>query len=190
MSTLSTESADSQRAPQEAATETSNDPVARLLAGLHKADTGTQARLRRFHPLQGGRPALFDSEGMLQAAGIDQASAAQRERWAVLLHCMALTVGHASGPQLEPGQALAHIRMSEARVKQLVEADADLLCELLPRTCRRLASEGTAVKWWPFADLLLYTGTAFEERADLARRRIVRAYLRAAADASANASAD
>lgn len=190
MSTPPTDLADPLRDPQETATEAPNDPVARLLAGLRKANTGTLARLRRFHPLQGGRPALFDSEGMLQAAGIDQTSAAQRERWAVLLHCMALTVGHASGPQLEPGQALAQIRMSEARVKQLVEADAELLCELLPRICRRLASEGTAVKWWPFADLLLYTSTTFEERADLARRRIVRAYLRATADASANASAD
>ena len=66
---------------------------------------------------------------------------------------------------------MAQIGVSEARVKQLVEADADLLCELLPRLSRRLASAGVAVQWWPLADLLLYTGTAFEERADMARRR-------------------
>lgn len=163
------------------------DPVTRLLAGLHKANTGTRARLRRFHPLQGGRPALFDSEGLLQDAGVD-AGAAQRERWAVLLHCMAITVGHTGGPALDAGQALKQIGVSEARVKQLVEADADLLCELLPRLSRRLASAGVAVQWWPLADLLLYTGTAFEERADMARRRIVRAFLRAASASTATSA--
>jgi len=153
--------------------------VAQLAAHLRHASPGVLARLRRFHPRQDPRAAAFETEWLLESARVP-ATAQTRDRWAVLVHCLAIVRGrHASGPDHEPGQVLARLRVSEARVRQLVEADEAVLMDLLPRLARRLAAAGVSANWSPLADLLLLTGTALDERADAARRRIVREYLRA-----------
>jgi hypothetical protein len=157
------------------------DAIASLAAQLRHAGTGTLARLRRFDPIRNPQAALFDTERMLMAAGVLPHDAAQRQRWALVLHCLALAQGrHDVRFDADPGAVLAKLRFSEARLQQLVEADAQLLATLMPRVARRLAAAGAAVNWWPLADLLLQGGpgdAAGQARADAARQRLVRRWL-------------
>lgn len=153
------------------------------LARLQRADTGALARLRRFAPgTEAARSALFETESVLQQAGID-ARGERRERWALVLHCLALVRGrHVRGEMYEAGAVLARLRVSEARMRQLVEADYDLLSALLPRLARRVAAAAAVLDWRPLADLALWTGVddpAGEARANTARRLIVGQYLKA-----------
>lgn len=166
------------------------DPVASLAGQIRHADTGTQARLRRFDPLTHPRAALFERQRMLQAAGI-RAHGADHERWALLLHCLALVQGrHDARADAEPGKVLHGLRVSEARVEQLIEADKPLLFALMPRLARRLATAGITVNWKPLADLLLGTGSddpQRERRADEARQRLVSHFIGAQGQAEAEA---
>jgi hypothetical protein len=111
-----------------------------------------------------------------------------------VLHCLALAHGrHDSRFDADPGAVLAKLRVSEARLRQLVEADAPVLSTLMPRLARRLAAAGATVNWWPLADLLLHGGLADEAsrgRADTARQRLVRRYLDVQSVAPASAEAD
>jgi hypothetical protein len=161
------------------ATDTAGkDPIASLAAQVRHASTGSLARLRRFDPVRNPQAALFDAERMLMAAGVQTPVAAQRQRWALVLHCLALAQGrHDPRADADPGAVLARLRFSEARLRQLVEADARLLSALLPRLARRLAASGATVNWWPLADLLLQGGpddAVGRQRADAARQRLVR----------------
>lgn len=164
------------------------DAVASLAGQLRHADTGTAARLRRFHPSHDGRAALFEAELLLHAAQVHPHDEAQRQRWALVLHCLAIAQG-AHDPRAEPGAALARLHFSEARLRQLVEADEAVLADLVPRIARRLAAAGAVVNWRPLADLLLYAGVD-EMRADQARRRLVDHYLRAQQPAATALAAD
>jgi hypothetical protein len=168
------------------------DHIASLAGQLRHASTGTLARLRRFHPLQHPQASLFDAERLLQAAHVVlRPDDADRARWALLLHCLALAQGaHEPRADAEPGAVLARLRFSEARVRQLVEADEQVLAALLPRLARRLAAAGAAVNWWPLAQMLLHTASADPSRqalADAARQRIVRHYVAAQSRAAAAA---
>lgn len=154
------------------------DPILSLAGQLRHADTGTLARLRRHHPHL-SRGAGFDCERLLQAAGIpgDDGS---RERWALVLHCLALANGaHDPRPDHAAGAVLARLRFSEARVSQLVEADEAVLADLLPRVARRLAATGSSANWWPLAELVLAPPDS--ERGRKARSDIVRAFVAHAA---------
>lgn len=166
------------------------DPVASLAGQVRHASTGTLARLRRFDPMTYPRAAMFERERMLQAAGI-QAVGAERERWALVLHCLALVQGkHDARADAEPGKVLHGMHFSEARIEQLLEADKPLLFTLMPRIARRLAAAGAAVNWRPLADLLLGTGSdnpQQEARADLARQRLVWHFIAAQGLAEAEA---
>ena len=166
------------------------DPIASLAGQIRHAGTGTLARLRRFDPLTHPRAALFDRERLLQAAGIHPLDA-DLERWALLLHCLALAQGrHDTRIDAEPGKVLHGLRVSEARLEQLVEADAPLLFALLPRLARRLAAAGATVNWKPLADLLLGTDSddpQRQRRADEARQRLVRHFIGAQGQAAADA---
>ncbi len=161
------------------------DPLASLAAQLRHAGTGTQARLRRFHPQQDQQAALFDTERLLLAAQVHPRDADERIRWALVLHCLALAQGrHDPRPDAEPGAVLARLRFGEARLRQLVEADERVLATLLPRLARRLAAASAAINWWPLADLLLHAGLTDPQslaRADAARQRLIRRYLGAQA---------
>jgi hypothetical protein len=171
------------------------DPIASIAGQLRHAGTGTLARLRRFHPqADGAQVAMFDLERVLQAADIRAVPGPERDRWALLLHCLALAHGrHEKRIDAEPGAVMSRLRFSEARVRQLVEADEAVLADLLPRIARRFAAAGATVNWWPLADLLLHTGSEDNDqlqRADAARQRLIRYYLQAQARAGSDAQAD
>lgn len=175
----------------------SKDPIASLAGQVRHAGTGTLARLRRFHPLTHPQAALFDAERLLLAADVQPHDAQQRQRWALLLHCLALAQGrHDSRFDADPGAVLARLRFGEARLRQLVEADASVLASLMPRLARRLAAAGASVNWWPLADLLLQGGPsdmAGQARADAARQRLIRRFLDAqprAGDAAADSTSE
>jgi len=166
-------------APQEE--DRTKDPVASLagqIRYLQQFDRGALARLRRFHPAQEAAAILFDAERLLHKAGV-QAQGEARARWELVLHCLAIAQGrHASGAQASAGEVLARVGMSEPRLRQLIEADPELLSDLMPRVARRIAAEGATLDWRPLADLLLYAGTQHEDRADRARRKLVEGFLR------------
>lgn len=156
------------------------DPVASLAGQVRHASPGTLASLRRFDPLTYPRTGLFERERMLQAAGIT-AQGADRERWALVLHCLALVQGrHDPRADAEPGKVLHGLHFSEARLEQLIEADKPLLFSLMPRIARRLAAVGATVNWKPLVDLLMGTSCDDPQRevwANEARQRLVRHFI-------------
>ncbi|MBL8350319.1 MAG: type I-E CRISPR-associated protein Cse2/CasB [Burkholderiaceae bacterium] len=156
--------------------------IAQRLSAPH-VDRGLLAALRRFHPGQEGRHNVFEVQQVLLDAGLDlPPGSALQPRWGLLVHCLAIVQG-AHQPRLDTGARLAELGLSEARLRQLVEADTPLLADLLPALARRLAAAGTAVDWQPLADLALADRDDPRTlmRADHARRRIVQGYLRAVA---------
>ena len=170
------------------------DAIASLAGQVRHAGMGTLARLRRFDPIKNAQGALFETERMLMAAGVQPRDAQQRLRWALVLHCLALAQGrHDTRFDADPGAVLAKLRFSEARLRQLVEADERMLLTLVPRLSRRLAAAGATVNWRPLADLLLYGGPGDEAgraRADAARQRLVRRYVDAQSVTQAHLAAD
>lgn len=157
------------------------DPVASLVAQLRRADTGTLARLRRHHPAT-SQAASFDCERLLHFAGIG-GDWEHRSRWALVLHCLALAQGgHDPRPDRAAGAVLARLNFSEARVRQLVEADEDVLADLLPRLARRLGVAAATANWWPLAQLVL--APADSQVGRQARADIVRSYVGVADTAS------
>lgn len=166
------------------------DPIASIAAQLRdgKADTGLLAALRRHHPVTERRRCLFELHQVLDRAGVDIAPDNVRfDRWALLVHCMALARG-AHNPNGNCGGVLAQAHVSEARLRQLVEADSELLAGLLPLLARRLAAGGWSLNWWPLAQLLL-NAELDEAKADAARSQLVQGWLRGAANGRIDAAA-
>lgn len=158
-----------------------------------QADMGLLAKLRRFDPVTQGRACLFETTQVLLNAGVEDqlggaAAARLQLRWAVLVHCLALAKGAHQAGGRSPGEALAHLNYSEARLRQLLQADEDLLLKLMPLLARRLAAHGTMFDWLPLARLLLHADID-EPRADAARAWIARGYIQAATRAN-KAAAD
>lgn len=150
-----------------------------------QSDMGLLATLRRFDPVTQGRACLFETTQVLSKAGVEDrlgSRDAERRhlRWAVLVHCLALAKGAHQPDGRDAGEALAGLRYSEARLRQLLQADEALLLQLMPLLARRLGAEGAAVDWLPLAGLLLHADLD-EAQADRARSRLARGYLRAAA---------
>lgn len=167
-----------------------DDRLRRVINALNKSPSGASVRLRRFHPLRQVRAVTFEIEALLDAAQISTADPDTAQRWALILHCLALAgARHGTGSGAATGRVLARLPLTEVRLRQLLDADFDLLADLLPRLARRLATASTEIDWRPLADLLLYAGTAAEVRADHARRRIVRGYIGALASADRSAPA-
>lgn len=170
------------------------DSLQRIAARLSspRIDMGLLAALRRFNPVSDGRHNLFEVQQVLLDAGINlSADHRLQPRWALVVHCLAIVRG-AHLPRSDTGMRLFDLGLSEARLRQLIEADEPLLSDLLPTLARRLAAAGQALDWWPLANLALALAldndAPAQARAELARRRIVQGYLRAAAGkASANA---
>jgi len=163
------------------------DAVASLARQLQHASPGVLARLRRADAANGFMTALFEIEWMLQAADVEPQSQDQHRRWALALHCLAIAHGKHAREQ-EAGAVLHRLYAGkEARLRQLIEADFDVLSDLMPRLARRLAAANAALDWWPLVNLLLYTGTDQEARANSARQRLVQQFLRTQGASKADA---
>lgn len=150
--------------------------IAQQLSAPHTS-MGLLATLRRFDPIKQGRHSLFETSQVLMQADIHPGEL--QDRWALVVHCLALVRGAHDGHS-NPGAAMAAMQFSEARLRQLVQADAALLFDLMPRLARRLAVYGRAVNWWPLALMVLHTGRD-EPRADKARSDVIAGYLGATA---------
>lgn len=158
------------------------DPLMRMALRLAspRVDMGLLAALRRFNPLSDGRHNLFEIQQVLLDAGLDLAVDSRLQpRWALVVHCLAIVRG-AHHERQDTGARLADLGLSEARLRQLIEADAPLLCDLLPLLARRLAAARTTLDWRPLRDMALaLDDPAAQTRAEQARRRIVQGFLRA-----------
>lgn len=165
--------------PQTAAALPPHDPLRSIAAQLSspRVDRGMLAALRRFNPLSDGRHNLFEVQAVLLAAGIDLSADDPRQpRWALVVHCLGIVRG-AHHAQRDTGAKLAELGFSEARLRQLLEADGPLLADLLPTLARRLAAAGVTINWWPLAVLAL-DGDDGHERARQARLDIAQGFLR------------
>ncbi len=165
-------------------TEVARDPLRSIANQLSspRVDMGLLAALRRFNPLTDGRHSLFETQKVLLNAGIDLSADSQsQQRWALIVHCLAIVRGAHHG-QRDTGAKLAGLGLSEGRLRQLIEADGPLLCDLLPTLARRLAAASVTLNWWPLAELAL---TLDDEdgraRSQRARLQIVQGFLRATA---------
>lgn len=168
--------------PSDAADPAPRDPLRSIASQLSSphADMGRLAALRRFDPRTESRYCLFETQQTLLAAGIDlPADDESQPRWALIVHCLALARG-AHDSRRNTGAALFDLNYSDARLRQLVEADAPMLFDLLPALARRLAASGAALDWWPLAELALAVDRD-EQRAQQASLRIVQGFLRAQA---------
>jgi CRISPR type I-E-associated protein CasB/Cse2 len=158
------------------------DPLWAIAAQLSspRADRGMLAALRRFNPISDGRHNLFEVQQVLLTAGIDlPADHPRQPRWALVVHCLAIVRG-AHRAQRDTGAGLAELGLSEARLRQLLEADGPLLVDLLPTLARRVAAAGVTLNWWPLAELIL-AGDDGLDRARKARLDIAQGFLRATA---------
>ena len=139
---------------------------------------GLLATLRRFDPIKQGRHSLFETSQVLMQADIHPGEL--HDRWALVVHCLAIVRG-AHHDQRDTGAKLADLKFSEARLRQLIEADGPLLCDLLPALARRLAAARVTLNWWPLADLVLTQDDEGQTRSQRARLQIVQGFLRATA---------
>lgn len=154
--------------------ESSLSRMAALLAGS-ALSTGESAALRRMDPKTpaAASVALYT---LLERAGVDVRPASpELPRWALVTHCIALVRG-AHRPHAPLGAALNAAGVSESRLKQLLEAESDVLFDLLPRLARRFAAQGLAADWSALVDLAL-AADLDENRADEARLRIARSFV-------------
>lgn len=157
------------------------------------ADMGLLATLRRFHPVTHGHACLLEVTQVLEHAGVeDQLGGSDRalvdrrhQRWAVLVHCLAIARGAHKDGGRSPGEALASIGYGENRLRLLLQADEALLLELMPLLARRLAAARATVDWQPLARLLLNAGID-EAAADRARSWIARGYIQAGKQGAAD----
>ena len=156
---------------------TIESPLSRMasLLAVGALSTGELAALRRMNPKTPATAsvALYT---LLERAGVDVRSASpELPRWALVTHCLALVRG-AHRPRAPLGAALHAAGVSESRLKQLLEADSDVLFDLLPRLARRFAAQGLATDWSALVELAL-TADFDENRADAARLRIARSFV-------------
>ncbi len=140
----------------------------------------TKSALRRFDPLLRLSDAAFELGSVLSRAEVSvQPGWPAYESWAVVVHCLALVRG-AHQRDIPVGRALVNVKVSELRVRALLEADRPMLLDLLPRLARRMASASQPMDWAPLARLALYAGLD-EMAAERARLEIADSYQRAAA---------
>jgi CRISPR type I-E-associated protein CasB/Cse2 len=147
--------------------------LARHLNG-ERLPMGERAALRRMNPAHPGEAALAVYRA-LEQGGIDVAPATTEfDSWVLILHCLALVDGRHDATR-PIGRALVEAGISEARVRQLLEADRAILFRLMPRMARRFAVAGSSADWTELANLMLASGVD-AGRAREAKLRIGRSY--------------
>lgn len=152
-----------------------------------QADTGHVATLRRFHPQSERSRCIFASTQALSAAGVSIGDDDQFQRWSLVVHCLAIVKG-ATDERVPAGAVLARFYQGDARMRQLLAADAHQLFDLLPTLARRAAASRETLDWWPLAKLALYAGRD-EPLADQARGWLASDFVRTRLHDPANASA-
>jgi hypothetical protein len=138
--------------------------------------TADHAAFRRMNPRDPGRAALALYR-LLFAAGVVDPSQVDTERWALIVHCLALAGGRHDS-EISTGKALFQLNLSEARLNQLLAADSDVLFDVLPLLARRIGAQGAALDWRPLAELARWAGRK-EASADKARLQIAQRYAQA-----------
>lgn len=140
---------------------------------------GDRAELRRLEPDDFNRPAFWRLLAEHVPDDLRRGDAAE-QRWAMLLHCMAVMAPLHHQPRQAPGRVLAEADWPEGRMEQLLRARGDQVWPTLRRLCRFLAARGIGLDWVDFAGFVLADD---EEEAERHRHRIARAYYAALAHA-------
>lgn len=159
------------------------DPLRSIAAQLSSpaVNMGMLAALRRFNPVSDGQHNVFEVQQVLLGAGIDLSpSSPAQPRWALVVHCLAIVRG-AHDKRVDTGARLADLGFKEARVRQLIDADAALLVDLLPALARRVVAAGVTLNWWPLVHLVVSLDGAESTRSQDARREIAQGFIRATA---------
>lgn len=138
---------------------------------------GDHAALRRMDPLAPGRAASI-IYGMLAEHDVPLEDNDLVQRWAVLIHALALVHG-AHEKSTSIGTALGAINFGEARLAQLLSADFFVLADIVPRLARRLHSKQQRMDFSLLAHLLLYVDRD-PAKAEKARQAIAKSFVIAA----------
>jgi len=133
------------------------DTLERLARRLTSDNTpmGELARLRRMDP-EHPEAALGLMRDLLGEKAL-YAPTEHLQRWALIIHSLALARGRHRNQAQTFGKAMVEIHFGELRLQQLLRADLPVLFDLLPRVARRLAAHATEANWWPIAHLVLNT---------------------------------
>jgi CRISPR type I-E-associated protein CasB/Cse2 len=144
-------------------------------AALASADPGTLARLRRSKPSSPPPDFFRIAVGRLDKVIAPGGERRERDesRWALLMKIMAM-VGDLLG-NVPFGEALAHAKVAERRVLQLLEAHEEQLPALTRQVVSQLVSKGQEVDITELANLILDHGS---DGAEKARRQIARSFYR------------
>lgn len=146
-------------------------------------DTGLVARLRRLPA--GGSASVDVWQALYDGLGADRADALLSgpwpdrvgSGWGLVLHGMALMAPDPHRSDRRAGEALAEAGFSQARLTQLLRADADGFPDHFATACRFLRAKGEEVDWGEFGQLALKRLgllPGYEAAAD----RIARTYVR------------
>lgn len=161
-------------------------------------DNGLVARLRRLPA--GGSAGVDVWQALYDGLGPDRADALLSGRspdrlgagWGLVLHGMALMAPAPHRQGRRAGEALADAGFSEARLTQLLRADADGFPDHFATACRFLRAKGEEVDWTEFGQLALKRlglSPGYEAAADRIARDYVRTLHRAAKQPETGAGA-
>ncbi len=163
--------------------------LSRWLLNAHRS-TGDLARLRRMNPRN--PEAAFGVLHHLHGESFLDSPLIRLQRWALIVHCLALAGGRHRKGALSFGRVLVDIHYGELRLRQLLRADLDVLLDVLPRVARRIAAKSLEANWWPVAELVLNVPPidqkTDQDKADTARRRIAKDFVVASSAEQAKAS--
>ena len=81
------------------------------------------------------------AERLLASAGAEPTGEADRKRWLLIIHCLALTRGQHT-PNVSTGTVLAQVQYSEERINRLLSSDFEVIADVLPRLARFLGAKG------------------------------------------------
>jgi CRISPR type I-E-associated protein CasB/Cse2 len=149
-------------------------------AGL---DPGAVAALRRLDPRAPSRPDFWRAmERVVRPVCAVPDRAEEEERWALLIHAMALMAplvhrrAQPPGFETSPGAVLAEEDYSELRLERLLRSRGPALVQEVAALAQFLHQRGRAIDWVRFAPLILAAPES--EKAEEARRAVARAYYR------------
>lgn len=154
--------------------------LARRLANPKRANyMGNNAALRRMNLAEPGYAAVIALSALVEEApelDLERIPAEHIDCWLLTMHMLALARWrHDRAHSL--GEGLVAMMLSQNRLKQLLSADYDVLCELLPRITRRFATvtSPAAMDFMPLIELI-FAARANAEQLHQVRLKIARSY--------------